>query len=85
MLASEFAFVHAAASQTSPQESFGIRGILTELAGKLDEGEAFAGDFMTNFFQASEHVGNQRKVRGSVKEAFGDPSPSLSPKVIIQQ
>jgi len=83
MLATELAFVHAAAPQTSPHESFRISRILTKLAGELNEGETFAGDFMTNLFQAREHVGATSKVWTSVKEAFGHPSPSLSPKVNI--
>jgi hypothetical protein len=76
MLATELTFVHAATPQTSPQESFRISGVLTELAGKLnEEGEAFAGDFITNLFQACEHVETHQKVRTSVKEAFCHPSP----------
>ena len=80
MLAAEFAFVHAAVSQASPKESFGISGVLTELAGEVDEGEAFAGDFMTNLFQAREHAGTGSKDAEGVKEAFGGPSPGLSPE-----
>ena len=73
MLTAEFAFVHAAVSQASPEESFGIRGVLTEPAGEFDEAKAFAGDFLTNFFQAREHGGNTSKGVGSVKDAFLTP------------
>ena len=55
MLAAELAFVHAAGAQASPREGFWIRDVLAEFAGELDEGEAFAGNFMANFFQAREH------------------------------
>jgi hypothetical protein len=85
VLTAELAFVHASVSQASPQESFRISGVLTELAGKVDEGEAFAGDFMTNFFQAREHGGTTSKRDKSVKEAFSPPSPSLSPKVTFSK